>query len=72
MSNYTSFLICDHGEYSEVYVEGQPIGIVRGSKFEVHQRNVNDQKQAVVVPQETIERMAGIIQVVIDSHTNHG
>ena len=67
MSKYTSFLICDHGDHSEIYIEGNPIGIVRGSKFEVHCRNVQDQKQPVNVPAQTVERIAEIIQVIIDS-----
>lgn len=36
MSNYRSFLICDHGHRQDLYYEGLPIGIVKDGQFESH------------------------------------
>ncbi len=37
MNDYVSFLVCDRGEVSELYVNGLSIGTMRSGKFERHE-----------------------------------
>lgn len=38
-TNYTSFLICDHGDHQDVFCEGLPVGVMRDGQFEPHIRH---------------------------------
>jgi hypothetical protein len=63
---YCSFLICDHGEFQNVYVNGLPIGRVSMDRFEPH-HHVMPNGDRIPVP---TPRLAGfqIAMLAIHAH----
>ena len=66
--SYTSFLICDHGTHADVYVEGLPIGVIRGSQFNIHHNTMPDgSRRPVRIDDTAVDRVSELVQIVIDS-----
>jgi hypothetical protein len=68
MSKYTSILLCIRESGAEVYVEGLPIGVVRGSAFERHIHKMPDGNTVPCsIDLDAVEQAIEKLQVVFDS-----
>lgn len=65
MSDYFSVLFCFHDTQTDVYLNGLPLGIIKGGKFEVHERTLADgSKQPIEIPKDALESVQTALDLV--------
>lgn len=65
MKPYTSFLICFHGDITNVYQEGLPLGVIRDGKFEVHKHTMpNGDKIPVELDFVLLAKVSSVVDLI--------